>query len=404
MADPAILPHDASCEDGRASREDRGHRALEVVMVEDGESAGIALDAAVRTMGHRCRLASSGWDALRMHTARKADVIVSPWGASDMEGEELCKRVRALDGDGYTYLLFTSGHATKRDVVEAVRAGADGCLVEPVDLDELEALLIVASRVVDRYRTLTEQNVGLRRDSQALFRSARVDTLTEVANRLRLEEDLEALQAEVSRYRRNVCVAMCDLDEFKCYNDHYGHVAGDEALRQIAQAISQSLRQADRVYRYGGEEFLVLLSEQTPENALAAMERVRRAVESLGLPQAPAAKSPAMTVSIGLAAITPERDALLRGSVPESNPSGRDVPPDSDLSVRAAIVRADRALYRAKADGRNRIVIEPLGSGVYSRFALPSQEKAPRGSGILPAAAAGGPGERDRGSGSLPST
>lgn len=368
MAETAVVPDEAS-------REGAGARALDVLIVEPGEAARTALCAAVRAMGHRCRAASSGVQALRLHEAQRADVILSDWRASDMPGEELCTRVRGLDGDTYTYLLFTSAPATKRDAVDAVRAGADACLIKPLDVDELEARLAAAIRVVDTYRTLTEQNEGLRRDSQALFRTARVDALTGVANRLRLEEDLDALQAEVSRYRRHVCVAMCDLDEFKGYNDHHGHVAGDDALRRIAQAISQSLRQADRVYRYGGEEFLVLLAEQTLEGALAALERVLRAVESLGLAQAPEAKSPVMTVSIGLAAITPEREDASRSVTPESNAAERDPAGRSDLSVRAAIVRADRALYRAKAEGRNRIAIEPLGSGMYARYAPAPRKK-----------------------------
>jgi diguanylate cyclase (GGDEF)-like protein len=369
------LPDDAMLVDGAP-------RALDVILVEDDEKTRTTLCTAIRSMGHRYRLASSNWEALRLQQARRADVIVSDWRAAGMDGEEFCGRVRALDRDSYTYLLFTQAQSAKGDVVEAARAGADACLIKPMDVDELEARLIAARRIVGTYRTLSEQNVGLRRDSEAFFRSARIDALTGMGNRLRLEEDLDSLQAEVLRYQRHVCVAMCDLDEFKRYNDHHGHVAGDEALRRIAQAISQSLREADRVYRYGGEEFLVLLAEQTPESAFAALERVRRAVEGLGLPQAPGAKSPVVTVSIGLAAIAPDRGGWTRPANAESHSSARDwtrpaneestarsAAPDSDLSVRAAIVRADRALYQAKANGRNRIAIEPLGSGVYSRYA-----------------------------------
>ncbi|HXX67879.1 MAG TPA: diguanylate cyclase [Polyangiaceae bacterium] len=367
MADAAMISDDAAHEGGL--------RALEVLVVEDDEIARTSLCDAICALGHRCRLASSRCEALRLHAAHRADVIISNWNASGLDGTEFHRKVRSLDRSTYTYLLSTSDRdATRREVVAAVRAGADACLVKPIDVDELEAQLVAAGRVVGAYRVLAAQTVGLRRDSQAIFRSARVDALTGVANRLRLEEDVDALQAEVLRYRRQVCVAMCDVDQFKHYNDHFGHVAGDEALRRIAQAISQSLRQADRVYRYGGEEFLVLLSEQTPESALAALDRARRAVEALALPQAPDATSPVVTVSIGLAAITPDRDGSMRGAVPEANSGARCIA-DSDLSVRAGIVRADRALYRAKADGRNRIAIEPIGSGVYARYA-PAQRTA----------------------------
>jgi diguanylate cyclase (GGDEF)-like protein len=245
-----------------------------------------------------------------------------------------------VDHGTYTYLLFTSGHASKRDFVEAVRAGADDCLAKPIDIDDLEARLIAASRVVSAYRALAERNVDLRHDARALFHAARVDPLTGVANRLRLEEDLEVFQADVSRYGRRVSVAMCDLDAFKRYNDHYGHVAGDEALRRIAQAIRQSLRRADRVYRYGGEEFLAILPEQAPDRAAAAMDRVRTVVEQLGIVHAPGSRHPVVTVSIGLAPVSV----------------------DGGASLRAAIARADHALYRAKTGGGNSVEIERVTS------------------------------------------
>ncbi|HEY8090758.1 MAG TPA: GTP cyclohydrolase IIa [Polyangiaceae bacterium] len=316
--------------------EDGTARTLDVLIVDDEEGSRTALCAAVSALGHRCRLASSGSEALRLHEGQRADVIVSDWRMAGMDGMELCRRVRALDGQTYTYLLFTSGAATKRDFVDAVRAGADDCLLKPIDIDDLEARLIAAGRVVSAYRALAERNVGLRHDSLVNFRSARIDPLTGIANRLRLEEDLEALQAQVSRYGRRVTIAMCDLDEFKRYNDHHGHLAGDEALRRIAHAIRKSLRRADQVYRYGGEEFLAVLPEQAPGDAAGAMNRVREAVERLGIEHAPDAKHAVVTVSVGLATVSGNGDRSLRG----------------------AIARADRGLYRAKASGGNLVAAE----------------------------------------------
>jgi len=246
---------------------------------------------------------------------------------------ELCRRVRGLHGSNYTYLLFTSGHAGKRDFVDAVRAGADDCLSKPIDLDDLEARLIAAGRVVDAYRQLAKRNVVLRHDSQAYFRAARVDPLTQVSNRLRLEEDLAALQAQVSRYGSRAIVAMCDLDGFKRYNDSYGHLAGDDALRSIASCIRTTLRQADHVYRYGGEEFLVVLREQTAADAEAAMDRVRMAVDGLAIEHAPGAGHPHLTISVGLAPIAKA----------------------GEQSVHEAVARADAALYMAKSDGGNTV-------------------------------------------------
>jgi len=306
---------------------------LDVLVADDDPYSRAALCSAVVRLGHRCRTVTSGLEALEAHGERRADVIVTDWAMPDIDGMELCRRVRELDGGTYTYLLFTSSRAGKRDFVEAVRAGADDYLPKPVDLDDLEARLLAAARVVSAYRQLEKRNVVLRHDSQAFFRAARVDPLTHVANRLRLEEDLEALQAQISRYGRHAVLAMCDLDDFKRYNDRYGHPAGDLALQRIAHAIRGSLRRADQVYRYGGEEFLVVLPEQTPADAVAAMDRMRAAVEGLAITHAPGARQPIVTVSVGLASIDSAEDH----------------------SVKDAIERADEALYRAKAEGGNRV-------------------------------------------------
>ncbi len=315
-------------------------KPLDVLVVDDDGSSRAAVCAAVRSLGHRCRSACTGAEALHLHQARRADVIVSDWSMPGMDGMELCRRVRALDHGTYTYLLFTSGHANKRDFVQAVRAGADDCLPKPIDIDDLEARLLAARRVVDAYRALARLNAGLRHDSRALFRAARIDPLTGVSNRRRLDEDLEVLQAHASRYHRGVSVAMCDLDGFKRYNDCFGHPAGDHALRRIARAIRKSVRRVDHVYRYGGEEFLVVLPEQPRDDAAVAMERVRGAVAGLGILHAPDARHPVVTISIGIAHLGPEEERTARDVV------------DS----------ADRALFRAKAAGGDQVATEPLAS------------------------------------------
>lgn len=328
MTEPESAP-ERSTESGRATHAPIA-LSLDVLVVDDDPASRAGLCAAVVALGHRCRGASDGLAALEAHGQRPADVILSDWRMPRIDGMELCRRIRALDAGTYTYLVFTSGHARKRDFVDAVRAGADDYLTKPIDLEDLEARLIAGARVVSAYRQLVERNAALRHDSQAFFRAARVDPLTHVANRLRLEEDLAVLQAEVSRYGHRVVVAMCDIDAFKRYNDRYGHLAGDRALQRVAQAIRGSLRRADRVYRYGGEEFLVVLPEQTPADATAAMERVRAAVEGMGIEHAPGARQRILTLSIGTAPIG-----------------------DGENSVRDGIARSDKALYRAKAAGGN---------------------------------------------------
>jgi diguanylate cyclase (GGDEF)-like protein len=175
----------------------------------------------------------------------------------------------------------------------------------------------------------------LERLNAALVEQARRDPLTGLGNRLRLEEDLVTYDARRVRYGHSYCVLLCDLDRFKMLNDRQGHQAGDDVLRAVADALERESRTSDAVYRYGGEELLVLLAEQMIEGALIVCERMREAVHGLALAH-PDNEAGVVTISIGAAAC-PEGDRT-----------------DSTDAIR----RADRALYAAKAQGRNRVVAD----------------------------------------------
>ncbi|GAB2817255.1 GGDEF domain-containing protein [Lentzea nigeriaca] len=164
------------------------------------------------------------------------------------------------------------------------------------------------------------------------IRLARTDGLTHLRNRLALNDDLEAIHARAIRNHSGYAVALFDVDFFKRYNDSQGHLAGDEVLRQVAAIFTTNTRKADLVYRYGGEEFLVLLSDQDLASAVIGAERVRAAVEAQRMPH-PHGLGGVVTVSVGVAAFTAFH------------------PQDPDAVLR----HADDALYRAKETGRNRV-------------------------------------------------
>jgi two-component system, cell cycle response regulator len=247
-----------------------------------------------------------------------------------MDGLELCKRTRVSEGDHYTYFIFMTGLSEKKHLVLGMEAGADDYQTKPIHLDELRARLVSARRVVSVHRKLAEKNAALRHDSHVAFRLARRDAVTTIGNRLSLDENLKAIWANAVRYRRRYSIILCDIDWFKTYNDRLGHVAGDRALRTVAETLRDQLRLGDGIYRYGGEEFLVVLPEQGVTEALAVAERLRAAVERRAI-QTPAG-SGVVTISAGVAELDMDRDKT----------------PATWLD------RADRALYRAKANGRNR--------------------------------------------------
>jgi diguanylate cyclase (GGDEF)-like protein len=166
---------------------------------------------------------------------------------------------------------------------------------------------------------------------------ARRDPLTGLSNRRALEEDVAVLEALVTRYGHRYCMAVLDVDNFKAYNDRFGHQAGDRVLETVAHVLKGLARTGDSLYRYGGEEFLCILPEQSLAGGTRAIERMRRGIEKLAIPHA---DSPfgIVTVSAGL-------------SVLEA----------CDTRSASEILKAaDEALYSAKALGRNRVELGAL--------------------------------------------
>jgi two-component system chemotaxis response regulator CheY len=307
------------------------HARLEVLVVDDDPDSRDLVAMAVRSHGHRCRVASDGAEALTLLEDSPADVVISDWAMPTMSGADLCRRVRqAGDEAPYTYFILMTAFGDREHLVAGMAAGADDYQRKPVRLEELEGRLISAQRIVDHHRRLEAKAAKLRDDSTRHFHASRTDALTGVANRMRLDEEIATLLSRAQRYGHTCSLAICDVDYFKAYNDRFGHVAGDDALRAIADGLRANLRSADALFRYGGEEFVVLLIEQTLGEAERAMERTRAQIEALAIPSASGAP---LTVSIGLAELDPQRDR----------------------SAEDWLARADGALYEAKRRGRNRV-------------------------------------------------
>jgi two-component system, cell cycle response regulator len=192
---------------------------------------------------------------------------------------------------------------------------------------------MVASRITELYKDLANQRVELEQLNSQLFQQARIDGLTQVGNRLKMREDLNFIFARVAEQGASFCAVMCDVDYFKLYNDEYGHLQGDEVLKKVARALVQGCRPNDEIYRYGGEEFLLVMPEQSIETACTAAERHRARIEQLAIPNI-CSPGTIVTISAGVAAITPTNRA----------------------SIKEWIESADAALYRAKQSGRNRVI------------------------------------------------
>ena len=280
---------------------------MKVLIAEDEAISRMILKKAVEKFGHECLVAEDGEKAWELfQDTEEVDVIISDWMMPGIDGLEFCCRVRETNSDSYTFFIFLTSLGDKQHLLEGMKAGADDYLAKPLDREQLQVRLIAASRVNSLHRQLNEQNQQLNEQkaeleklNRELFALARRDPLTHLGNRLRLHEDLKILNAQAERYVRGYCVMLCDIDCFKLYNDTYGHLAGDEVLKKVAEVISENLRAGDTAYRYGGEEFLTILPEQTLESAAPAAERLRRSVEDLAITHEARTPPGVVTISVG---------------------------------------------------------------------------------------------------------
>ena len=295
---------------------------MQILVADDDRTSRLLVRASLEKLGHDADLVADGEEAWGRYQAGGADVLITDRVMPGIDGFELCRRVRAEPVGSYTYIVLMTGLADRGDVLAAMEAGADDYLTKPVDPFDLQAGLVAAKRVTGLHRQLERYRHELERLNADLADLARRDALTGLGNRLRLDEDLAQLHYRCSRYDWTYSLAVCDLDHFKVHNDEHGHLAGDEVLRQTADALRATARRGDGVYRYGGEEFVVILPGQDEARGLAAGERLRAAV---------GAATP-VTMSVGVASFT----------------AG-----DEDPSV--VLRRADEALYRAKEGGRNQV-------------------------------------------------
>ena len=336
---------------------------MRILIAEDDELSRLVLEAAVRDLGHEVLVAEDGaqaWDIFQ--DTRDLDVVITDRMMPGIDGVELCRLIRRTeaDGDGYTHLILLSSLHTKFDVLVGFEAGADDYLTKPLDVDDLGARLAAAERVASLHRRLTQQNRHMEALNSELHQLSRRDALTGLGNRLLLKEDLEELAGRAARYDHGFCFVLCDVDDFKAYNDEFGHQAGDDLLRSLGALITTHCRSGDVGYRYGGEELLVILPEQTVDSAQAFAERLRESVAAMPLTTHQGRPLPHVTVSVGVAA--------------SSEADGRKSPEE-------VLREADAAMYEAKRAGKNRVVGYRSAEALRASSSIPAQSPAASASG-----------------------
>jgi two-component system cell cycle response regulator len=310
-------------------------------------------DAAIRRLV-KLYLKRAGFNTLECTTGEEARAALTtqPWDLAildrrlpDMDGVVLAQELKANNDFRTRYIIMLTGEDEQADKVEGLELGADDYITKPFQYPELLARIRAGKRIVDLQQELVETNKRLELLSIT-------DGLTKLHNHRHFQDELARAFEESQRYQRPLSLAMIDIDFFKKFNDTYGHAIGDEVLKRSAELYRSSVRSTDLVARYGGEEFAVMMPETSLDDGVAFAEKIRNLVESTPFETQAGALS--VTVSLGVA------------SVPQSR----------IRSAKELIVAADKALYRAKKNGRNQVQAERRRDGLTRAPRAPQEMNA----------------------------
>ncbi len=320
---------------------------MKILIADDESVSRRMLQGLLTKWGYEVVSAEDGkaaWEQLNIPDAPR--IALLDWMMPGRNGVDVCREMRAHRPEPYTYILLLTAKDAKESVVEGLESGADDYLTKPFHPQELKARLRVGIRLLNLEDTLVQAREAMR------FKATH-DALTGIWNRGTI---LETLEREVNRSRRegaSLGVVIGDLDHFKSVNDTYGHLAGDDVLREATRRMQASVRSYDAVGRYGGEEFLVLLPGCGAPETTDKAEQLRAAI----------AQQPIETPS------GPLRITMSLGGVATAN-----WPDDNANQV---LLMADAALYRGKEEGRNRVVMAGPADRMETR--QPSLEFSSRG-------------------------
>jgi two-component system cell cycle response regulator len=298
-----------------------------ILIVDDRPSSHERLTS-ILTAEHNVDCEDNPNEALFHAAEGNYDLIIVSLGLENFDALRLCSQVRSLERTRNVPILAICGAEDSARMVRGLEIGVNDYLMRPVDKNELLARV----RTQIRKKRYTER---LRDNVQMSIEMAIIDPLTGLYNRRYMESHLAALVHQAAARGKPLTSLVLDIDYFKSVNDTYGHDAGDDVLREFATRVRKSIRGIDLACRCGGEEFVIVMPETDIAVAATVAERLRRRIASEPFPISQGTRSIQVTISIGVATL--------------------DAADDNGSSI---LKRADQALYRAKRDGRNRVVAD----------------------------------------------
>jgi len=317
---------------------------VRALVADDDTASRLLLQRMLTKWGYDVVTASEGEEAWNILTSdNPPDLAVLDWMMPGLDGVEVCRRIRALDLSSPPYLILLTSRGDKQDIATGLESGASDYVQKPFDHDELRARLLVGRR-------FAELNSKLLETQRELQRQALTDPLTHIMNRRAILGRLTEEMARAPRQGLPLSIGVMDIDHFKLVNDRYGHAGGDSVLQKVVERSLRALRAYDALGRIGGEEFLIVMPGVGARDASIVLERIRHSVRQAAIELQGVEIT--VTVSIG--------GAVNGGEAPEE-----------------LLHLADEALYRAKGEGRDRVVMAPRKESEAELMLQTSQAAAP---------------------------
>ncbi len=307
-----------------------------ILVVDDEEIMRSFLHDVLSGEGYQVEVAPTGEEAVERFKEKEYDLVITDIKMPGIDGMEVLQEAKRLHP--MTEVVVMTGYASLESAVESMKKGAADYITKPFNIDQIR--IVVA-------KTLERRKLRQKAEDEEFYKHlSRTDGLTNLYNHRFFHQLLESEISRAKRFKQSVCLLMLDIDNFKIYNDKNGHLAGDQALKQLAWILDKSVRSCDIVARYGGEEFVVIAPQTDLEGGEILATRLNRLVREAKFDGEGVLPQGRLTISIGVASF-----------------------PDQAADERSLIEKADRALYQAKAQGRDKVCIygekdkEAKGSG-----------------------------------------
>jgi len=306
---------------------------MRILVVDDQQSLRQALSYQLQTHGYEVIEAADAVDAVHKFKTFRPELILLDVILPEEDGYWVARQIRGIEGGKWTPIIFLSGQDHDLDLWQGIEAGGDDYLVKPVSEVVLRAKLHAMERLLSMRNELIQTTEELRVANERLAHISTHDELTGLANRRGFNDELHKQIAQARASGQNLTLILCDIDHFKRLNDAKGHVEGDACLRQVGALFRACChRPTDYAARYGGEEFGLILPNTPKSGAMTFVRAMQHMLRARGIAHPDSPVGELVTLSGGITTCIP----------------------DQDTTVRSMLMRADEALYLAKARGRNR--------------------------------------------------